>query len=472
MEARHIITEFQRVALCNPQIAFTVYNNDALVFSLPEANLRQRIVGVHGRGMAHNLLDVFADTSIVKIEGFVGRPESAKKSNKEQYLFVNGRYFNSAYFRKAIVQAYEKLIAPDTQPSYFLYLSIDPERIDVNVHPSKTEIKFDDEPAVWQIFNAAVREALGRAGAVPMMDFEIDSSIDIPVYKEGEPYKVPHTGANPDFNPFRSGTSVRESAGHYSRTPRTDGWEQLYDSDAFSVSGEKTGEKDRFPGAERVSAGAFDEIDSSVQEFIEGEDTAVQGRLMEYDEGFRGALRLSDRLWATTWGGVLTVVDVRRAQECVLYERYMSMLGNDTAVCQQLLFPERIELSAADLSVWTEVEEELSAMGFEFSAVADSVVGVTGIPPGLPVGCVEGTLREILDRIEAEEPEPGRLRTERIASMLARRSAGGAACADETAAISLLGELAGCTNRNYTPSGLPVMTCITDAELEKRLKRE
>ena len=181
VEGRHIRSEFLRVALCNPEVAFSLYDNDVLIATLPASNLRQRIVSaIGGKDIAKNLLEVGADTSIVRIEGFVGRPSAAKKTNREQYLFVNGRYFSSPYFRKAILQAYEKLIAPDTQPSYFLYLTIDPQRIDVNVHPQKTEIKFDDEQAVWQIFNAAVRESLGRLGVVPMMDFEMDSSIDIP----------------------------------------------------------------------------------------------------------------------------------------------------------------------------------------------------------------------------------------------------------------------------------------------------
>lgn len=165
VEARHIRTEFQRVALCNPGIAFTLCDGDAPLVQLPATNLRQRIVSaVGGREIAKNLLEVSVDTSMVRVEGFVGRPSAAKKTNREQFLFVNGRYFQSSYFRKAVLQAYDKLIPSDTQPSYFLYITIDPERIDVNVHPQKTEIRFDDEQALWQIFKPpSARRSARRA---------------------------------------------------------------------------------------------------------------------------------------------------------------------------------------------------------------------------------------------------------------------------------------------------------------------
>ena len=228
VEGRHIRSEFLRVALCNPEVAFSLYDNDVLIATLPASNLRQRIVSaIGGKDIAKNLLEVGADTSIVRIEGFVGRPSAAKKTNREQYLFVNGRYFSSPYFRKAILQAYEKLIAPDTQPSYFLYLTIDPQRIDVNVHPQKTEIKFDDEQAVWQIFNAAVRESLGRLGVVPMMDFEMDSSIDIPVFREDAAFRIPDLGINPDFNPFREEKTAAPHVSRASDNRAPKHWENL-----------------------------------------------------------------------------------------------------------------------------------------------------------------------------------------------------------------------------------------------------
>lgn len=378
IEARYLTAEFQRVALCYPEIAFTLYNNDSPVYNLSKGNLRQRIAGVCGKDLANNLLEVSVDTSIIKIEGYVGHPSVARKTKHEQYLFVNGRYFRSPYFHKAVMQAYDKLISPDTQPPYFLYMTVAPERIDVNVHPQKTEIKFEDEQAIWQIFNAAVRESLGKLGVVPLMDFEVDNSIDIPVYKKGTIYREPDTGANPNFNPFRTDPSSEHLSSHSTlgggasrrHSDALDGWQQLYEIDSRA-------------GVESDLTERFSEMDSSMQAFLEGtpEPTTsslsepIQQRLdLEADlaTGFRGELKLSDRLYATTLGESLVIVDVERARERVLYERYLCLLGNNAAVSQQLLFPEEVTFSPADGAVMMQIKDELSALGFEFEPQAGS----------------------------------------------------------------------------------------------------
>ena len=201
--ATQIRTEFQRVALCNPKVHFELYNNDAPVYNLAPGSTAARIVDVIGRHIRQNLLEVEADTSIARIEGYVGRPAAAKKRNNEQYLFVNGRYFSSPYLAKAVLKAYEKLIPESCTPSFFLYLTIDPSRIDVNVSPQKTEVKFADEEAVWQIVHAAVRETLGKTGAVPMMDFDEAPGVEIPVLRQGAVYGEPRAMSNADYNPFR-----------------------------------------------------------------------------------------------------------------------------------------------------------------------------------------------------------------------------------------------------------------------------
>lgn len=201
--ASQIKAEFQRVALCNPRVAFELYANDAPLYRLEAASAAGRIVDVVGRHIKQNLLEVGADTSIASVAGFIGRPAAAKRRNTEQYLFVNGRYFKSAYLSSAILKAYEKLIPEGAQPSYFLYLTLDPERIDVNVHPQKTEVKFADETAVWQIVNAAVRETLARTGAVPMMDFDDEAAVEIPVLERGAVYAEPRATSDDGYNPFR-----------------------------------------------------------------------------------------------------------------------------------------------------------------------------------------------------------------------------------------------------------------------------
>lgn len=456
VEGRHIRTEFLRVALCNPGTTFSLYDNEVLVTTLPASNLRQRIVhAIGGKEIARNLLEVEADTSIVKIEGFVGRPASAKKTNREQYLFVNGRYFNSPYFRKAVLQAYDKLIAPDVQPSYFLYLTIAPERIDVNVHPQKTEIKFDDEQAIWQIFNAAVRESLGKLGVVPLMDFELDSSIQIPVFEQGRAYKIPDMGVNPDFNPFRE----EKTSSHTSRPMAKqipEDWEKLFEEESVGFGKE-------------IHEGRFEEYDSTVLEYIDGSNSDVQGTLeLEGMVSFRGILPLGGRYCATTVPEGLLLVDLPRACERVLFERYCSRLGNNSAVTQQLLFPEYIALTSEELSLMRDMQEEMSAVGFDLTLEADGV-SITGTPADLPDGAVATTLHDLLAELRESGNCSLQQRNERLAAIMARNgSFAMREVVDPVVIQQLLNDLFACQAFNYTPGGTPVLSYMRDDEIAKR----
>lgn len=476
VEARHLTAEFQRVALCNPHIAFSLYNNDNPVYTLPAANLRQRIAGVHGKSLANNLLEVSVDTSIVRIEGFVGHPSVARKTSKEQYFFVNGRYFRSPYFHKAVLKAYEKVIAPETQPPYFLYLTLDADRIDVNVHPSKTEIKFDDEQAMWQILNAAVRESLGKLGVIPLMDFEMDPSLDIPVYREGTPFKMPETVTNPDFNPFveeRQEKSMPRSfsSPHGVASGAPKGWESLYEMES-SVMPESDPIPERTDERKGFEDVFSEEVDPSLIEFIdEGASEPMQGMLeMETERVSGGLLRLTDRLYATSWEENLVVVDVERARERVMYERYMRMLGNNAAVSQQLLFPERIELAADDMEVLRSMSEELQTLGFEFRFDGNDTVEITGVSPDLSVGQLEDMLRELIGRFRENTDSPRQERLQRLASWMAHRGGSASQSWSEEAVKALLEELFECENRNYTPQGQPVVVWISSVELAQRFK--
>ena len=192
-EPRHIAEEFRRVAMCHPEMSFSLYGEDAPVYTLHPSGLKQRIVGLVGKHAAGNLLEVGTETSLVKITGFVGKPSSSKQTNREQYMYVNGRFFKSPYFHKAVMQAYEKLIPAGTQPSYFLFFEVDPDKIDVNIHPQKIEVRFDDGPAIWQIIHASVRESLAKTGAVSFMDFDDGGSVEIPVRKEGPIERIPRS---------------------------------------------------------------------------------------------------------------------------------------------------------------------------------------------------------------------------------------------------------------------------------------
>lgn len=460
-EARHITAEFQRVALCNPGIAFTLYDNDALVSKLPPSTLRQRVVGVIGKNIARKLLDVEAETSIVKVEGFAGSPDSARQTNKEQFLFVNGRYFKSPYFHKAVVSAYEKLIPANTQPSYFIYLTLDPDKIDVNVHPQKTEVKFTDGLEIWQIINAAVRESLAKSGAVPPMDFDIDTSFEIPVAKDNIAYKMPGITANPDFNPFTK-YGDDEPKGRAGRAGISD-----FGIPFSSGESRSSGEFEGVPVPETFE----DDYRSSVMEYIDGDDGRQTVLQLGEVEDAGEILPLGQRYFAASIGGMLVVIDRHRAWEAVLYDRYLSMLRNDSAVTQQLLFPERIPLSSDDITLLKENISDFASFGFDISLSDEHTVEVGGVPADLTDVAPEDVIYDLLDAVRDGGRGAGDLRKERVAAAMAAigsRAKGKNPTREEL--LSLAEQLTACTDYSYTPSGVAVMTAFTEDEIKKRLK--
>ena len=466
-ESKRIRDEFLRVALCNPDIAFSLYDNDVLIANLPATNLRQRIVSaIGGKKIAQNLLEVSVDTSLVRIEGFVGQPNYAKKNNPEQYLFVNGRFFRSNYLRKAILQAYEKLIAPETQPSYFLYLTIDPQRIDVNVHPQKTEVKFENESAIWQFINAAVRETLGKQGVVPLMDFDMDQSIEIPVYRDNGNLRIPDPDFRPDFNPFEEeARSFNPSKGSewaptstHKQASAPQYWERLYEIPT---------EKIIDSSAVHNAVNEFDEFDSSVKEFIDGDEEPVQSRIEWNDENtlHQTFVPFGERYCAVPVEHGLALIDLRRAREQVLYEQYMRMMHNGSSASQQMLFPEHIDLSREEATALKEILPELEAAGFELT-VGEDCADISGIPGTLPAGSLEKTLHELTDTFLETRKLPLQQQQERMAAIMAHN--GAATANDEKSIRRLLNELSECDNCNYTPNGKPISIFLSDDEMDRR----
>lgn len=458
-ESRHIVAEYQRVALCNPGVAFSLYDNDALVSKLPSSSLRQRIIGVIGKNIAKKLLEVETETSIVKVEGFAGSPDSARQTNKEQFLFVNGRYFKSPYFHKAVVSAYDKLIPANTQPSYFIYLTLDTEKIDVNVHPQKTEVKFTDGPEIWQIINASVRESLAKSGAVPPMDFDMDTSFEIPVARDNVTYRMPGITANPDFNPFtkyrddESGDSGTRASGSSFVRPVS------FDAQTGSVDFTRTDPD--FSEAE---------YRNSVMEYVEGYANQTAFDFADNSQN-RNILPLGQRYFATSLGGTLVVIDRNRAWEAVLYDRYLTMLRNDSSVTQQLLFPETISMSSDDVALLKENMDDFAAFGFDISLTDENTVGIAGVPADLTDAAPEELIYDLIDAVRDGEGAGTVMKKERVAASMASagaRAKGKLPTAEELSALAE--QLAQSSDYSYTPSGLPVMTAFAEDEIKKRLK--
>ncbi|WP_346699346.1 DNA mismatch repair endonuclease MutL [uncultured Alistipes sp.] len=515
--ASQIRTEFQRIALCYPQVAFELYANDAPVYNLQPASLAGRIVDVVGRHIKQNLLEVEADTSIARLDGFVGRPAAAKKRNTEQYLFVNGRFFKISYFTSAILKAYEKLIPESCQPSYFLYLTIDPARIDVNVHPQKTEVRFADEEAVWQIVNAAVRETLAKTGAVPMMDFDREGALEIPVLQKGAVYSEPAAMSNSDYNPFRdeyidpsapdpnvdftgfdvpfSDADAAASAGGAAAAGRPSMRTGVSGTSGFRGAGARipsflrggvlaSSESDEFEDFESGSDfsgrslpddglgtpsadGGFGE---SSLDFIPSSVTLEQQRLdIASQPEFTDPLPLPGGYLVALLNGRFVAVDVRRARERVLYEEYLRMLGHGSAVSQQLLFPERLLLSGDEYALLEEHAVEFAALGFDLDLCGAGAVEVKGTPADLPADSVDQLLFDLL-QVFATPVSLADVRREKIAAVMA---VSGAKCgmrnlSREEAAV-LLDRLAQTGNVSFTPSGKTILAEITPEDLRAKL---
>lgn len=521
--AAQIKAEFQRVALCNPGVAFELYANDAPLYRLEAASAAARIVDVVGRHIKQNLLEVGADTSIASVAGFIGRPAAAKRRNTEQYLFVNGRYFKSTYFSSAIMKAYEKLIPEGAQPSYFLYLTLDPERIDVNVHPQKTEVKFADEAAVWQIVNAAVRETLARTGAVPMMDFDDEAAVEIPVLERGAVYAEPRAASDEGYNPFReeyidpsapdpgvdftgfdipaagSQTVSDRAAGRGGYAPRGGAAERGFGAGASSDAGQiaaagRTGEEvfDDFVGfggaggaqeqfeefvsgggTEAGADGASSAAPESALDFIPSEAMTAGEQRLEMECGgpiaFSDPLPLGGGYVAALMQGRLVVVDVRRARERVIYEDCLAMLGRGAAASQRLLFPERLQLSDDEYASVGEHAVELAALGFDLELAGDGVVEVRGTPADQSADAVDRLLYDLLQAF-ATPLSLEELRRERIAAAMARHAARGAlGTLTREEAAALLGRLAATGHVAFTPAGKTITAEISAEEIRRKL---
>ena len=479
--ARQIRDEFERVALCNPQIAFKLFNNQAPIYDLESSTLRGRIVDVVGKSMKNNLLELSADTSLVKIEGFVGRPAAAKKSSYKQFLFVNGRYFKSPYFYKAVMKAYEKLIPAQTQPDIFLYLTIEPDRIDVNVHPQKTEVKFSDSEAIWQIINAAVRETLAKTGAVPLMDFDDADAIDIPVAgSSGRIYSEPRAASVEGYNPFREGytsgaTAGRRSqadlsdfAGEYRTKPQRESYD-MWQSDTLIGA-----ENEEFAIVE--SGDSFHDFVSAQSqssgeefEFVESVDAVQQQFDVVEQAQFEDVITLPEMMAAARYRGRLVVVDLRRARERVSFEEYEAMLGGGSSVSQQLLFPERLVVTNDEVELLKSCLDDLSAIGFDLRVGDDGTVEMNGTPADMEGVEIDRLLYDVIHSI-AEGDEPVAVRRQQLAAMVAQRRAAamrGVISAEQTEA--LLARLAACENMSFAPSGKAIMVEISTGEIRSRL---
>lgn len=473
--AAHIKAEFQRVALCYPEIEFELYANDAPIYKLERASLAGRIVDVIGKSIKNNLLEIDADTSIVRLRGYIGRPAVAKKRNSEQFLFVNGRFFKSQYLNKAILRAYEKLIPEGCFPSFFIFIDIDPDRVDVNVSPRKTEVKFADMENVWQILNAAVRETLAKTGAVPMLDFDDETGIEIPISQQGIVYTEPKAASISGYNPFREGyITEEEESQRKSSASGYPGRDAGYihtglaaaprHNTEFDIEAGFESEYDTIPSVSDTT-NDFDFIPSS--DF--GAEAVEQELMLSQEAEFEAVCSIGSHLATALYGGRLVVVDLRRVQEQLVYENYLQRLGSCSSVSQQLLFPQLLTLSNEEYALLEENETEFAALGFDLGFAGKGNIEVKGTPADINADEADVLIYELIKLFDTPESAiEERHRT--LAATIARNAAKRvAAKISNEEASAMLGRLAESGNISFTPSGRAIMAEISLNELRGRL---
>ncbi len=459
-ELSNVLTEFERIALVNPNVSFTLYHNDAELFNLPAIQLRQRIMGVFGKKINQDLLSLDVDTTMVRVSGFVGRPESARKKGARQYFFVNGRYMRHPYFHKAIMDAYEHLIPVGEQVSYFIYFEVDPGNIDVNIHPTKTEIKFENEQAIWQILAAAVKETLGKFNAVPSIDFDTEGMPDIPAF-ESSPYagiQPPKTTYNPDYNPFNT-SAVPPSS--YSSKPTRD-WERLYEGVEQHASAQHT--QMSYPDdGDYFTASPMEE--PAAPTLYDNSEESAMGEKSSQHYQFKG------RFILTSVKSGLMIIDQQRAHIRILYDQYLEQITRRQGASQGMLFPDIVQFPVSEVPVLQEIMEDLSYLGFELTDLGGGSYAINGIPSGIeglnPVELIQSMVHTAIEK-------GGKVKEE-VQSNLALTLAKAAAIVPGQVLTNeemngLVDGLFAVTTPNYTPDGKTVLSVLQEDELEKLFK--
>lgn len=436
-ELNNILSAFERIVLVYPEVSFTFHNNGVEVFNLKASNTHQRIIDVFGKKINQELLPISVDTTVCRISGFVGKPESARKKGAHQYFFVNGRYMKHGFFHKGVMQAYERLIATGDQIPYFIYFNVEPENIDVNIHPTKTEIKFDNEVAIWQILTAAVKDALGRFSDVTAIDFDVEGKPDIPVFSPtSDGFNAPKVDYNPQYNPFKeSGQQV------YRRNDVPKDWESLYEGLKPNSSEQK--------------------------DFFDVEPPSAEGII---EEKAPTHYQYKGRYIMTAVKSGLMIIDQHRAHVRILYDRYMQQMASSGHSSQKMLFPEVVQFPPSDIVMLQKVMPEMEHLGFELSDLGGGSYAVNGVPTGIEGVKIDSLIKDMV----TTAMESGSLDTDAINHSLALSLARNAAIPQGQVLSNeemetIVNELFTTSNVNYTPDGKSILCILKQHEIEQML---
>ena len=432
VELKHIIDEFQRMALAHPDCAMSFFQNDKEVFNLPSSSLKQRIVGIFGNKYNEKLVPVKEETSLVAVNGFVGKPEFSRKTRGEQFFFVNQRFIKSGYLHHAVANAFQELIPEKHHPSYFLFFDIDPKFIDVNIHPTKTEIKFEDEKSIYAIVRSCVKRALGVHNIVPSLDFEKDPAFDnIPTSKKVN-LKEPSIKVDSSYNPFEQKT---KSDNTYSPTPKvkTENWEQLFEE--LPTPSNNTNEV-----LEKSWSENTEEIDKTI-------------------------FQLNKQYIVFSIKSGLMIIHQQRAHERILYEYYLKMQHNE-GPSQQLLFPKTIELAPSDIEIVKTISDELLNMGFRFDYLNKNSIVVLGTPTDVEMDNLDKVIEELVEQFKNESSIE---KHDNLSRSLAKSmSIQSGRKLNQEEMRSIIDNLFACQIPNTTAKGKPTLITLTLEELVKK----
>ena len=464
-ELSNILTEFERIALAHPETSFSLHSGGAAMMNLPAGNFKQRILGVFGKRLEAKLIPVEVKTTLINISGFVGVPSASRRKNAQQFFFVNGRYMRHPYFAKAVQTAYERLIPDGEQVPFFLNLEVAPEKIDVNITPTKTEIKFEDETPIWQILLAAVREALGKHGVVPSLEFNTEGRPDIPVFTPGgNDVPAPQIEVNPDYNPFATSPSYLSGKGGgaggssytYNNKPAVDRhWQNAYAA--------------AFPDKKETDFGEMPDLpadqDAPAAQMFQSLPTEEQGEMKKSETDY---FQFRGQYIITPVKSGLMLIDQHRAHVRILYDRFMARFADKPSVTQRLLFPQRLTLPPSEAVAFEKMMQDLQSVGFEVSSLGGGDFSVLGTPAGTEGLDASELLQDILqETLDGKSDAADGIR-HRIALTLARRAAmpvGEYLSGAEMSA--LVDQLFSTGTPNFTPDGQTVLVILAVENIEK-----
>ncbi|PJR03027.1 DNA mismatch repair endonuclease MutL [Avrilella dinanensis] len=450
VEFRHVIDEFQRVALAHPNVAFEMFHNGSDVFQLPAGNLRKRIVGIMGNKLDEKLVPVHEQTEIAEIYGFVTKPEAARKTRGEQFLFVNDRFVKSAYLHHAIVAAYEGLLREGTHPAYYIYLNLPPNTIDINIHPTKTEIKFDDDSALYAIIRATVKHSLGQFSIAPVLDFNRNPELDTPYEMQGNASVKPTVEVDTNYNPFaEKSTSGFKPSRSIGGTAKPANWDTLYSNIPSST----------------------DEILSSGGHTVESElpsENLFSGQVSEEKQS-NLVFQIHKKYIVSPIKSGMVIIDQRRAHQKILFERYINIFQNKNSSSQQLLFPLQLYFSASEIIMLKEMQTHLSELGFVFEKIEQESIVISGVPVGISESEASIVLEDLLNDWQNDLPDDTEVLQEHLAKAMAQSLAlksGTILSAEEQQ--NIVNSLFACPDPQVSPFGKPTYVIQNIEEIDKK----